>query len=125
MDVAVGLSALKTAADLTRALRDAAKAGSLKPDEFAGRIAEVYDNISDSKEALLSAQETISQLRLDNARLEKKLAETADAEPCPSCGKKGWRVESSQPDRLFGDLGGARRVYRCSFCQFSESKITS
>jgi hypothetical protein len=124
MEIASGLSALKTAAELARALRDAAKAGSLKPDEFAGRIAEIYDYISDSKEALLSAQESISQLRGENERLEKKLAETADAEPCPSCHRKGWHVESSEPDPVFGDLGGARRVYRCRFCQFTESKIT-
>lgn len=56
------MAALKTAADLTRSLREAAKAGSLKPDEFAGRVAEVYDYIIDSKEALLSAQEMISRL---------------------------------------------------------------
>jgi DNA repair exonuclease SbcCD ATPase subunit len=124
MEIASGLSALKTAADLARALRDAAKAGSLKSDEFAGRIAEVYDYISDSKEAVLDAQETISQLREENERLETKLAETVEAEPCPSCHKKGWHVESSQPDPTFGDLGAARRVYRCRFCQFSESKIT-
>lgn len=67
MEIASGLSALKTAADLARALRDAAKAGSLSPDEFAGRIAEVYDYISDSKEALLSVQENISKL---NAEIE-------------------------------------------------------
>lgn len=40
MDIASGLSALKTAGDLAKALRGAAKAGSLKSDEFAGRIAE-------------------------------------------------------------------------------------
>jgi hypothetical protein len=38
MDIASGLTGLKTAVDLTSALRDAAKCGSLKPDEFAGRV---------------------------------------------------------------------------------------
>jgi hypothetical protein len=123
MEIASGLSALKTAADLTKALRDAAKAGSLKPDEFAGRVAEVYDYISDSKESLLNAQATISQLRDENEKLKTKLAETVEAEPCPSCHKKGWHVESSQPDPTFGRLGGVRRVYRCRFCQYTESKI--
>jgi len=63
MEIASGLSAFRTAIDLVRVLRDAAKAGSLKPDEFAGRIAEVYDYIIDSKEALLSIQEEIAKLR--------------------------------------------------------------
>lgn len=124
MEIASGLSALKTAADLARALRDAAKVGSIKSDELAGRIAEVYDYISDSKQALLGAQETISHLRAENESLKMKLADTVEAEPCPSCRKKGWHVESSRPDPAFGDLGAARRVYRCRFCQFSESKIT-
>ena len=122
MEIASGLSALKAAADLARALRDAAKVGSLKPDELAGRIAEMYDYISDSKEALLSTQETISELRAENEKLKAKLSETVEVEPCPSCHKKGWHVESSQPDPTFGDLGVARRTYRCRFCQFSESK---
>jgi hypothetical protein len=70
MELARGLSAIKTAADLTRSIRDAAKAGSLKPDEFAGRVAEVYDYIIDSKEALLDAQEQMSKLRADIAKLK-------------------------------------------------------
>jgi hypothetical protein len=122
MEIASGLAALKTAADLLRSLREAAKAGSLKPDEFAGRIAEVYDYISDSKEALLSAQEMISQLRSENERLKTKLAETVDAEPCPRCLKKGWHVETTAPDPMFGELGVACRVYKCSFCQFTENR---
>lgn len=125
MEIAGGLAALKTAADLTRSLRDAAKAGTLKPDEFAGRVAEVYDYISDSKEALLSAQEMISQLRLENEGLERRLAETVEAEPCPSCHKKSWYVESSQLDHQFGDLGVSRRVYKCRSCGFTESKLAN
>jgi hypothetical protein len=125
MEIAGGLAALKAAADLTRVLRDAAKAGSLKADEFAGRIAEVYDCISDSKEALFSAQEVISHLQAENDDLRAKLAETVEAEPCPKCLKKGWHVAATAPDPMFGELGVARRIYRCSFCQFTESKLAN
>src|SRR5258708_37884740 len=100
MEIASGLSALKTAADLARALRDAAKAGSLKPDEFAGRIAEVYDYISDSKEALLSVQENISKLRAENERLKTYMFHhsvswrilpdgSEDGPFCPTCVSEG------------------------------------
>jgi hypothetical protein len=100
MEIASGLSALKAAADLARTLRDAAKAGSLKPDEFAGRIAEVYDYIGDSKEAVLNAQESLSQLRAENERLKAYVFHhsvnwrtlpngTEDGPFCPSCVSEG------------------------------------
>jgi hypothetical protein len=38
MNILVGMSGLKAAADLTKALRDGIKAGLIKPDEIAGRI---------------------------------------------------------------------------------------
>jgi len=99
MEIASGLSALKSAADLTRLLRDAAKADSLKQDEFAGRIAEVYDYIGDSKEAL-SVQEKISELRAENERLRayvfhhsvswRKLPDGSEDGPfCPTCVSEG------------------------------------
>jgi hypothetical protein len=122
MNIAGGLSALKAAADLTRSIRDAAKAGLLASDEFAGRVAEVYDYIADSKEALLNAQEEISNLQAEVRELNVKLAQTVDADPCPRCRRKGWHVESSEPDATFGDLGGVRRVYRCEYCSLSESQ---
>lgn len=63
MDIATGISALKAAVDLTRATRDAAKAGKLTPDEFAGRVGEIYDYIIDSKDALVDAKDEIQELK--------------------------------------------------------------
>jgi hypothetical protein len=48
---------------LTRSLREAAKSGSLKADEFAGRVGEIYDYIIDSKAAFLDAQQEVLALR--------------------------------------------------------------
>ena len=67
MDITAGLAGLKAAADLTRILRDAAKAGTMKPDEFAGRVGEIYDYIVDSKDALVQAKDKIQELK---AKLE-------------------------------------------------------
>jgi hypothetical protein len=61
-EIGAGLSALKTGADLTRALREGIKSGRLKPDEIASRIGEIYDSIVDSKAALADAKEEISRL---------------------------------------------------------------
>ena len=63
MSIVVGLSALAAAANLTKTMRDAAKSGTIKPDEFAGRVGEIYDYIIDSKAALVDAQEEMLQLQ--------------------------------------------------------------
>ncbi len=63
MDFLAGLGAIAAAADLTKNMRDAAKAGTLKPNEFAGRVGEIYDYIIDSKAALVDAQEEILRLQ--------------------------------------------------------------
>jgi hypothetical protein len=61
----------------------------------------------------------------ENAELKAKVREldSAEADPCPKCRKRGWQLESSEPDDMFGELGGIRRLYKCSFCGFSESKL--
>ena len=56
MSIAVGLSGIKTTADLVKGFRDGLKAGTVQPDEIAGRIGEIYDYIIDSKEALADAK---------------------------------------------------------------------
>src|SRR5260370_32586616 len=63
MNISAGLSGLKAAAEMTKMLRDGLKAGSIKPDEIAGRIGEIYDYILDSKVALVDAHEEIAALK--------------------------------------------------------------
>ncbi len=65
MSILGGLSALAAAADLTKTMRDAAKSGAIKPDEFAGRVGEIYDYIIDSKAALVDAQEEMLRLQAE------------------------------------------------------------
>jgi hypothetical protein len=75
MNIVAGLAGLKAAADLAKATRDAAKAGTLKPDEFAGRVGEIYDYIIDSKDALVEAKDELQQLRDENKGLRDATAE--------------------------------------------------
>jgi len=70
MNILAGMSGLKAAADMTRALRDGLEAGSIKQDEIAGRIGEIYDYIIDSKDALVDAKEEIENLKAQVASLE-------------------------------------------------------
>jgi hypothetical protein len=70
MDLSSGLAALRAAVELTRSLRDAAKAGDIKPDEFAGRVGEIYDYIADSKDALVDAKDLIYELKDEIRKLK-------------------------------------------------------
>jgi hypothetical protein len=72
MNIAAGLAGLKAAADLTKTMRDAAKAGTLKPDEFVGRVGEIYDYIIDSRAALVDAQEELQRLKDQIRELQDK-----------------------------------------------------
>ena len=74
MNILEGAAALKTAFDLTRQLRDAAKAGAIKPEEFAGRVGEIYDYINDSKGALSDVKDEIRDLK-DQLRAIKEAAD--------------------------------------------------
>ena len=76
-----------------------------------------------ARQKMLEMQEQYEQLLQENKQLKAQLAEAGEEEPCPRCRRKGWHVESSEPDPVFGDLGGFRRVYKCEFCDFTESKI--
>lgn len=68
-EIATGLGALKTGADLTWTLRDGLKSGDIKRDEIASRIGEIYNIIVDSKAALIDAKDEISRLQDELLRL--------------------------------------------------------
>ncbi len=78
MTIAGGLAGLKAAAELTKALRDAAKSGVVKPDEFAGRVSEIYDYIIESRVALADAQEELQNLKYELKALRDTSAIAAD-----------------------------------------------
>src|SRR5271157_6398630 len=65
MDIVAGMSGLKAAAEMTKALRDGLKRGGIRPDEIAGRIGEIYDYIIDSKAALVDAKEENEALKAE------------------------------------------------------------
>jgi hypothetical protein len=70
MNIAAGLSGLKSATDLIRALRDGLKAGTIEQDQLSGRIGEIYDYIVDSKDALVDAKDAIETLKDELKRLK-------------------------------------------------------
>jgi hypothetical protein len=73
MDIATGLSALKTSTDLLRTLRDRLKSG-----EVICRIGEIYDYIVESKDALVEAKDEIHDLKERLRTAEGRLRATDD-----------------------------------------------
>src|SRR5258708_5686714 len=99
MNIAAGLSGLNAAVTMTKALRDLAKAGELKPEEIPFRIGEIYDYIVDSKDALVDAKDEISKLKTEldilkrdrdvflegGVNWETRADDRYDGPLCPSC----------------------------------------
>jgi len=90
--IAAGLSGLKAAADMTKALRDGVKAGAFKADEIYGRIGEIYDYIVDSKAALVDAQDENQNLRQEL----RSLKDAGDLESRVSVSREGSAAEIIQ-----------------------------
>jgi hypothetical protein len=81
MDLASGLTVLKTASDLTTRVREALSSREVKLDEVVARIIEVQGLISDGRTALIDVQEqileknrTISELEHANRDLQERLS---------------------------------------------------
>jgi uncharacterized protein with PIN domain len=92
-----------------------------------GATIEAQEKIMELREAALELQEENINLKNQVLELQEKVRklESFEGEPCPKCRKPAWVVESSEPDRQFGRLGGIRRHYRCTECGFSESKLVT
>ena len=63
LEISAGISALKSAADLAKTIRDGLKSGQINQSEIPGRIGEIYDYIIDSKAALLDSEEKNRDLK--------------------------------------------------------------
>lgn len=112
------LSSISTALSLTSRLREISK--NIEDAEFKNLLADLSLELADAKLQ-------IADLTSENADLKGQIAEVTSAtgELCPKCNKRTFELISSAPDEIFGDLGAVKRVYQCSGCQFSESKVVS
>jgi uncharacterized coiled-coil DUF342 family protein len=116
--ISAALASAKTILDLLKNANDAQLALRI-----SGEIANLQGKLIDVQQQALALQNENQSLRDEIRQLNVKLAETVEAEPCPRCRRKGWHVESSEPDSMFEELGVIRRLYRCDLCGFSESQL--
>lgn len=107
---------ISTAITLASRLKEISK--NIEDAEFKNLLADLSLELADAKMRLASLVE-------ENVKLKAKISalNNAEVEPCPRCRKRGWQLEESKPDRIFGNLGGMRRLYKCSICGFSEEQL--
>ncbi|HEY4369018.1 MAG TPA: hypothetical protein VGN07_17420 [Steroidobacteraceae bacterium] len=110
------VGSLSTAISLARRLKDISE--NIKGAEFKNLLADLSLELADVKLRLADVLE-------ENVRLKSEVSalRNVDGEPCPKCRKRGWQLESSKPDPIFGDLGGLRKLFKCSLCGFTEERL--
>jgi len=90
-----------------------------------GATLEAQEKILELRKLSLELQEENIELREKILSLEQRIKQIEDfeGEPCPRCRKPAWVLESSEPDKTFGELGGLHRIYKCSECGSTESQL--
>src|ERR1039457_6896939 len=102
------IASIKTITDIAGTITNA----QLR-QELNGKIADLQTAILTARQKMLEMQEQYEQVLQENKHLKAQLAEVVEAEPCPHCHRKGWNVESSQPDpcsETLGDLAAFTNV---------------
>ena len=80
-----------------------------KLKEISDKIkdAELRNLIGDLSLELAEIKMQLADVMHENTELKNKIRtlESPEGDPCPKCRKRGWHVESSNPDPTFGELG--------------------
>lgn len=110
------MTTVSTAISLATRLREIGK--NIENAEFKNLLADLSLELADAKLK-------IADLVSENAEIKEKLNDVTSAtgERCPSCGSRTFKIISTRPHPIFGDLGAIERDYRCSTCEFEESKL--
>jgi hypothetical protein len=89
------------------------------------RDAEFKNLLADLSLELAEAKLKMASLMDENLTLQNRIKEleNVNGDPCPKCHKRGWHIEKSVPDKMFGEAGALRRTYQCSLCGFTEERV--
>ena len=112
MDLMTGLSALSTATDLVKKLRDIERSSDEAAFKLA--IAELQENLADAKISLSEARVMISEKTEEIKELQKKIRELEAGDICPVCRVGNLKTVMVTPHRQFGDLGVQEKHLECS-----------
>ena len=110
------ISSVSTAITLAKRLREIGK--NIEDAEFKNLLADLSLELADTKMKM-------AELITENANLKERIDNltSATGEICPRCNNRTFALISSKPHPTFGDLGAKEREYKCSGCDFTESKL--
>ncbi|MBS9422260.1 hypothetical protein EAE90_00475 [Photorhabdus caribbeanensis] len=66
----------------------------------------------------------MEQLKQRVAELEAYV-KANPGDKCPKCGELNYRLDRTEPDHMFADLGVQRDVYQCAKCGYETFKQRS
>lgn len=100
-------------------------ARKLKSHAETSPDAELKNLVADLGLELADVRLELASLLDVHTNLQKQVRELdgVKGDVCPHCRQRGWTLESSRPDRVYGELGGMRRTYRCAACGFQEERL--
>lgn len=109
------ITSVSTAITLATRLREIGK--NIEDAEFKNLLADLSLELADAK---LKIADLISE----NTQLKEKLDDitSASGDRCPSCNNRTFKIIATRPHPKFGSLGAKEREYKCSSCEFEESK---
>ena len=112
----VEITAITNAIGLLTRLREIS--ANIRDAEFKNLLADLSLELAEVKIKMAGLME-------ENLELQNKIKEleSVEGDPCPRCHKRGWQIEKSEHDEVYGLIGGIRRTYKCSFCGFSEEEL--
>lgn len=110
------ISTVSAAISLASRLREIGK--NIGDAEFKNVLADLSMELADTKLK-------VADLVAENAELKEKIRSltSATGELCPKCNNRTFELISTKPHSLFGDMGTKEREYKCSGCDFTESKL--
>ena len=102
--------------------------------DLANRLSDLCDKATHDELRMImgSLKLQLAELKISTAELveenyilRQKLAcfENTGAAGCPRCQKRTYRLERSERDRIFGEVGGLNRTYLCDSCGFTEQAL--
>ena len=122
MDIMTGLSAVSTALQITKDLRDLDV--SLSNAELKVKFAELYDSLADAKIALSDAKLKLKSRENEISELKLKINAMNNGDICPLCNSGRMKVIASVPHPQLGVIGVQQRTIVCQNeeCKHSEKR---
>lgn len=110
------ISTVSAAISLASRLREIGK--NIEDAEFKNLLADLSMELADTKLK-------VADLVTENAELKEKINSltSATGELCPKCNNRTFKLISTKPHPVFGEMGVKEREYKCSGCGFTESKL--